>query len=62
VKEKTLAALRAGIRTVMLPRRNEKDLVDVPADVRAALEFVFLDSVEDALEVALTPAFAAETC
>lgn len=62
VKEKTLAALRAGIRTVMLPRRNEKDLVDVPADARAALEFVFLDSVEDALEVALTPAFAAATC
>ena len=48
VKEKTLAALRAGIRTVMLPKRNEKDLKDVPAEARQKLEFVFLDRVEDA--------------
>lgn len=54
VKEKTLAALRAGIRTVMLPRRNEKDLADVPAEAREALEFVLLDRVEDALAVAFT--------
>jgi predicted ATP-dependent protease len=40
VKEKTLAALRAGIRTVMLPRRNEKDLVDIPASVKNGLEIV----------------------
>jgi len=53
VKEKTLAALRAGIRTVMLPRRNEKDLVDIPAEARAQIEFVFLDRVEDAMRVAL---------
>lgn len=53
VKEKTLAALRAGIHTVMLPRRNEKDLVDVPADARERLRFVLLDTVEDALDVAL---------
>ena len=49
MKEKTLAALRAGIKTVMLPRRNEKDLEDVPADAKAKLEFVFLDRVEDAV-------------
>lgn len=54
VKEKTIAALRAGIRTVMLPRRNEKDLADVPAEAREALEFVLLDRVEDALAVAFT--------
>ena len=53
VKEKTLAALRAGIKTVMLPRRNEKDLEDVPAEARARLEFVFLDRVEDAVRFAI---------
>ncbi|HZN85160.1 MAG TPA: S16 family serine protease, partial [Burkholderiales bacterium] len=52
VKEKTLAALRAGIGTVMLPRRNEKDLEDVPAEARAKLSFVFLDKVEDAVKTA----------
>ncbi|MGQ0653902.1 MAG: endopeptidase La [Betaproteobacteria bacterium] len=53
VKEKTLAALRAGIKTVMLPRRNEKDLEDVPAEARAKLEFVFLERVEDAIRTAV---------
>lgn len=53
VKEKTLAALRAGIRTVMIPRRNEKDLVDVPADAREQMRFVLLDTVEDAIAAAM---------
>ena len=53
VKEKTLAALRAGIKTVMLPRRNEKDLEDVPAEAKAKLEFVFLERVEDAIRTAI---------
>jgi ATP-dependent Lon protease len=53
VKEKTLAALRAGIKTVMLPRRNEKDLEDVPAEARQKLEFVFLDRVDDAVRTAI---------
>ncbi|MBI3376625.1 MAG: endopeptidase La [Betaproteobacteria bacterium] len=53
VKEKVLAALRAGITTVMLPKRNEKDLEDVPAEARAKLEFVFLERVEDAIRCAL---------
>ena len=53
VKEKTLAALRAGIGTVMLPRRNEKDLEDVPADAKARLRFVFLERVEDAIRGAI---------
>jgi ATP-dependent Lon protease len=53
VKEKTLAALRAGIRTVMLPRRNEKDLEDVPAEARDKLQFVLLDRVEDAVRCAI---------
>jgi ATP-dependent Lon protease len=53
VKEKTLAALRAGIRTVMLPKRNEKDLEDVPAEARQKLEFVFLEHVEGAVRTAI---------
>ena len=53
VKEKTLAALRAGIKTVMLPRRNEKDLEDVPAEARSKMQFVFLDRVEDAIRTAI---------
>jgi ATP-dependent Lon protease len=53
VKEKTLAALRAGIKTVMLPKRNEKDLEDVPAEAREKLEFVFLEKVDDAIRTAI---------
>jgi ATP-dependent Lon protease len=53
IKEKVLAALRAGIKTVMLPRRNEKDLDDVPASAREQLQFVFLDNVADAVRHAM---------
>ncbi|MDH4191739.1 MAG: endopeptidase La [Betaproteobacteria bacterium] len=53
VKEKTLAALRAGIHTVMLPKRNQRDLEDVPADAKAKLQFVFLDTVDDAVACAI---------
>ncbi|MEO8145365.1 MAG: endopeptidase La [Betaproteobacteria bacterium] len=53
LKEKSLAALRAGIKTVMVPRRNEKDLEDIPAEAKAKLEFVFLDRVEDAVKTAI---------
>jgi ATP-dependent Lon protease len=53
VKEKVLAALRAGIATVMLPRRNEKDLEDVPATAKEKIRFVFLDRVEDAIACAI---------
>lgn len=53
MKEKVLAAHRAGISTVILPKRNRKDLVDVPKDVRKALRFVFLDDVLDVVKVAI---------
>jgi ATP-dependent Lon protease len=56
IKEKVLAARRAGIDTVLLPRRNEKDLEDVPASARAALRFHFVDTMDDVLELALLPA------
>ncbi|HSC23401.1 MAG TPA: endopeptidase La [Casimicrobiaceae bacterium] len=55
VKEKVLAALRAGIRTVMLPMRNQRDLDDIPADARAQVEFVWLTEVDDAIATALSP-------
>ena len=54
VKEKVLAALRAGIKTVMLPARNRKDLEDIPAEAREKLEFVWLEQVDDALKAALS--------
>ena len=53
VKEKVLAAARAGIATVILPKRNEKDLVDLPADVLEKVEFVFAENVEQVLEAAM---------
>jgi ATP-dependent Lon protease len=49
VKEKALAALRAGIRTILLPARNKKDIEDIPASAREQLEFIFLETVDDAL-------------
>jgi ATP-dependent Lon protease len=53
VKEKVLAALRAGIKTVLLPKRNEKDLEDVPPEARDKAEFVWMERVEDAVRVAI---------
>ncbi len=53
IKDKILAASRAGIETVILPRRNEKDLVDVPEEVRAQLELRLVDTIEAVLEQAL---------
>jgi ATP-dependent Lon protease len=49
VKEKVLAALQAGIRTVLLPARNRKDLDDIPEEARKSLRFVWMESVSDAL-------------
>jgi ATP-dependent Lon protease len=53
VKEKVLAAARAGITTVLLPARNKKDLEDVPEGVRNKVHFVWLERVDDALAAAL---------
>jgi ATP-dependent Lon protease len=56
VKDKVLAAVRAGITTVMLPARNRKDLDDVPEAARQRVRFVWLERVEDALAAALDTA------
>ncbi len=53
IKEKMLAAHRAGLKTIILPKRNQLDLEDVPAEVRKALTFVFAESVNDVLKAAL---------
>ncbi len=53
IREKVLAALRAGIRTVMLPARNRRDLDDIPQSARDQLEIIWLENVDDALAVAL---------
>lgn len=53
IKEKVLAAQRAGLRTVLLPARNQKDLRDVPEVTQAALQFVFLETANDAIQAAL---------
>ncbi|MGZ8267014.1 MAG: S16 family serine protease, partial [Burkholderiales bacterium] len=55
VKEKVLAAMRAGITRVMLPQRNRKEFEEVPAEAREKLEFVWLDTVDDAVSAALEP-------
>ena len=64
LKEKVLAARRAGLKRVIVPRANQKDLRDLPEEVRNEMEFVFADRVEDVLRVMLpslayTPAKAA---
>jgi ATP-dependent Lon protease len=55
VKEKTVAAARAGIKTVILPTRNRRDYEDIPESARAKLQFVWADRVEDVLAAALEP-------
>jgi ATP-dependent Lon protease len=55
IREKVLAAYRAGVKMVILPQRNEPDLEDVPNEVRRDLQFVFASAVEDVLAAALMP-------
>jgi ATP-dependent Lon protease len=56
IKEKCVAAARAGIRTVILPVRNRRDLEDIPESVRSKLEFVWAEKIEDVLARALEDA------
>ncbi len=55
LKEKTLAARRAGIRQVIVPKRNEKDLPDIPEEVRKSLKFHFVSNIDEVMEFALGP-------
>ncbi len=54
VKMKVLAAHRAGLTTVILPKRNERDLEDLPEDVRSKMSFVLVERIDEALKAALT--------
>ncbi|MDB5327171.1 MAG: ATP-dependent protease La, partial [Phycisphaerales bacterium] len=56
LKEKTLAAKRAGIKEVIVPKRNEKDLEDIPDEVKKTLKFHFVENVDQAMTVALLKA------
>jgi ATP-dependent Lon protease len=56
LKEKALAAQRAGIKRLIIPRRNEVDIDDIPAHLRKSMKFVLVDDVSEVLEAALEPA------
>jgi ATP-dependent Lon protease len=56
IKEKVIAAARAGLTRVMLPARNKRDFDDIPADVKKLLEFIWLERVEEAITAALEAA------
>ncbi len=60
IREKVVAAQRAGLKTVMLPARNRKDFDDIPAAVRERLNFVWLERVDDAVRAALVPESSVE--
>ena len=53
IKEKMLAAHRAGLKTIILPKRNAMDVEDVPEEIRKALTFIYAETVNDVLKAAL---------
>jgi ATP-dependent Lon protease len=53
VKEKLLAAHRLGLRTIILPKDNEKDLADIPQEIRSQMSIHFVESVDEVLQIAL---------
>jgi ATP-dependent Lon protease len=55
VKEKVLAAYRAGLREVILPKHNEKDLREIPAEVRKNMMFTFVQTMDEVLRLAMLP-------
>jgi len=59
LKEKSLGALRAGVKTVLIPKKNLKDLVEIPSHVKRKLKFIPVKTMEEVLENALVPCTAA---
>jgi ATP-dependent Lon protease len=53
IKEKVLAAHRNGLSTIILPKRNELDLDDIPEEVKKSMKFIFVDTVDEVLKAAL---------
>jgi ATP-dependent Lon protease len=60
LKEKVLAAHRAGLKTVLLPKQNQKDMVEIPKKIRRDLKFIFVDRMDEVLPVALLPEIGPE--
>ena len=58
LKEKALAAMRHGIKTIVIPEKNKKDLEDIPEEYRAKLTFVPVKTIDDVLSVVLTQKIA----
>jgi ATP-dependent Lon protease len=54
IKMKVLAAHRAGLTTVILPKRNARDLDDVPEEIRNSMQFILVDRIDEAIEIGLT--------
>jgi ATP-dependent Lon protease len=54
IKEKVLAAKRAGIKAVILPKLNEKDLEEVPESIKENMEFKFIERMDEAVDICLT--------
>jgi len=59
IKEKVMAAHRAGIERVILPAKNQRDVDDIPEETREAVELIFVSDMQEALEAALEPVSAA---
>ena len=53
IKEKVLAAHRAGIKTIIMPKENKRDLDEIPANVKRSLEFILVDHMDDVLKHAM---------
>ncbi|RYZ67589.1 MAG: endopeptidase La, partial [Proteobacteria bacterium] len=53
LKEKALAAMRHGIKTVIIPEKNRKDLEEIPAEIRDQLDFIPVRTIDEVLEIAL---------
>lgn len=61
IKDKVLAAHRAGLKRVILPKRNEKDLEEIPVHIRAELDFVTASTLDEVLNAAFDGGFPAAT-
>lgn len=61
IKDKVLAAHRAGLKRVILPKRNEKDLEEIPAHIRAELDFIPASTLDDVLNSAFDGGFPTAT-
>jgi len=62
VKQKLLAAARVGLKTIILPRHNEKDLDDLPEEVRGEMDFILVDTMDEVLKAALGEGFDRKVC